>query len=168
MSEHTVVLLVDMQEKFVERLSSVVRERIIKNQQHILCACAHHDIPVANICLKSCGTTIAPLAATIATVARRVDIIKSSADAFSLTTLNRHLREWSARRLLIMGINTSACVLRTAGGALHRDYSVYSANDLIGDGTHFSRTESWWALYRLRRNIHLEKTTDDLCVKLNI
>ena len=168
MSEHTVVLLVDMQERFVERLSSVVRERITKNQQRILSACARHDIPVANICYESYGTTIAPLAATVATVARRVDLIKSSADAFASTTLSRHLKEWSADRLLVMGINRSACVLETIRTALCLDYSVYSANDLIGDGTHFSWTESRWALYRLRRAIHLEKTTDDLCIKLNI
>ncbi len=128
-----VVLLIDMQNRFFERLGEDVREKLVAQQIKVIHVCAERDIPLILIEYQGYGWTIDALAHEVAMVPRHVVVMKGCDDAFVGTSLHKTLRDFSANKLVLMGTNASLCVRDTAKSAVSKGYEIVTADDVIAD-----------------------------------
>ena len=127
------VLLVDMQEYFLEVIEEEKRENIIQPQINVLEYCARKDIPLAEIKFNKRGETLNQLQPYIRNIPRRKEIWKFQFNAFSQPELDIYLKEWNITDVCIMGLYSSACVKATAEGALRHKYNIATSDALIAD-----------------------------------
>jgi len=126
-------LLIDMQSKFVGLWKSVDLGKLVGNQAKVIRYCAALDIPLVVLEYKNRGATLAALQKEIRRVPRVLELLKCDDNGFSNPRLHKMLQQFGAKTLLLMGINASHCVRRTALGAVRRHYSVLTAENLIVD-----------------------------------
>jgi len=130
------VILIDMQEEFVDRLSKKDKKIIILAQQKLLHYCQEKQLPLVVLEYRNnteeYGSTIAPLANIIADIPGVIKIDKPANDGFEKTELLSKLQLMQVKRLWLAGINASACVYDTAESALEH-FSIATSNDLIAD-----------------------------------
>jgi nicotinamidase-related amidase len=145
--DNCVVLLIDMQPRFLRRLSATKEDSLLRSQRNVLEYCEKSDVPLAVLEYKRADETHPRLVEPIARVPRRIKIVKSHDDGFNKTELGRTLDEWDPEYLILMGLNASACVLETARTAADRGFQLATAADLIGDGyVHWGNGVRRWYL----------------------
>ena len=123
------VLLIDMQ----PRLLSLVREKekLIENQIEIIRWCAKEDIPLVVLEFEGAGETIDVLRKEIEKVPRVKTIQKKHDDGFTSQKLEKQLKIFDSKTLLLMGINADYCVKETAIGAMKKGFVIATSNALI-------------------------------------
>lgn len=130
------VILVDMQSGFVKDLRPKEAKLIISRQKEVIRACACNDIPVIALeyaGLAKLGRTIDELQQEISLVPRHLYLLKGDDDGFVESDLWYVLEELGTEHLLIMGVNLSACVKKTARSADKLGFGVFVARDLMAD-----------------------------------
>ncbi len=146
------VLLIDMQDFFLEELSDSDRRRIIESQGEVLEHCAAKDIPVAVVEYEwhryNADRTIPKLRKRVLEVPRHRYLRKDSDDCFLYTRLDETLREWGVRHSFLMGVNASACVMVTGRSALRHGFKIATSSDVIADQASCKYTESSIEWYR--------------------
>ncbi|MFC1608942.1 isochorismatase family protein [Patescibacteria group bacterium] len=157
-SQKICVVIVDMQEYFLEKLAYDERCFIIGNQKKVLRWCAEKDIPVIALEYRCRGKTIKELSDSFYVINRVESIIKSDDNGFSWTRLNRLLYVWGVEELFLMGINASACVKRTARGAVRRRYRIVTSLNLIADPSSYEESKSgcWYKQNGILLDDHLK------------
>lgn len=125
------VILVDMQQYFINDLKCHEEQRVIPNQIAVIKQCAKNNIPVIVLEYCNCGKTIPVLAAELKKLKNPRFIRKSEDNGFDGTRLNRVLKKIKAKRLFFMGINAGACVKETVQNALELSFEVIISNDVI-------------------------------------
>lgn len=135
-----VAVLIDMQPDFIEGLNEDEVRVIIEAQLAVIEACKAYDIPLIVLEFWCWGTTLPELWDAVRKVPRHFRITKRKDSGFTSNQFTHTLESLRPRKLLLMGVNASYCVLSTAKGALRRGYEVVTAEDLIADGVaHASR-----------------------------
>jgi nicotinamidase-related amidase len=129
----TVAMIIDMQGCFVDDLYAVDKALLVESQTAILAYCAQEDIPVICVELIGCDGTIGPLKRVLKTVPRAHTVRKIHTDSFSNSQVHETLQGFGAKKLLLMGLNASACVLATAKSAVRHGYPVITAENLIAN-----------------------------------
>lgn len=144
--DHLAVVIIDMQEYFLNHHPGRIVRKMIANQQNMLGLCARLDIPVIVLEYAKHGKTVRELKKSLRKVWRKRTIIKRSSDGFQKTALVDHLVKLQIKTLLFMGINASACVLDTAKSALSEGFEIITADDLISDPSDWSmyKSETWY------------------------
>ncbi|MBS3165950.1 isochorismatase family protein [Candidatus Woesearchaeota archaeon] len=127
------VIVVDMQTGFLDDFDDKMRRRLIQSHFAVLEYCVKYDVPTAILEYAERGRTILDLCDVIERVPRHSYFIKRVDDGFSLPELKLQLEQWGNYDLLMMGINGSGCVLRTAESAVDNQFKVYTAESLTGD-----------------------------------
>ena len=127
------VLLIDMQEYFLDTIDEKEKKEMISSQIEVLEYCAKKDIPAAILEFAYLGDTIDELVPYISKVPRRCNLKKTKKDGFTNPELLEQLNEWNVKNLSIMGILSSQCVKSTAESALKCGYSIATSNALIAD-----------------------------------
>jgi len=131
-SEFDAVVLVDMQEGFVSHLRKGAAQPLIDCQSLILQECITSNTPVAVLEHNYDDTkTVQVLSEIVMEIPRNVIIRKNTDDGFARTDLDKTLRGWRAKKLLITGINGSYCVKSTARSALDLKYEILTSPRLI-------------------------------------
>lgn len=136
-SSKTAVILIDMQENFLGRIDKKRRTEMIKNQIIIIRLCAQLDIPLFVLEYRQQPKTIEELKEEIAKVPRKCTITKHRDNGFIKTKLAEKLKELNINKVLLMGVNATACVLRTGAGAIKNGFNIITCNRLIADPDHF-------------------------------
>ena len=75
---------------------------------------------------------------------RQIDIEKTTASGFSSSELLAQLRTWKVNHLILAGINASLCVQQTAEEALEYEFTISSAEDIIGDVDYVPDEPFWY------------------------
>lgn len=145
--DHLVILLVDMQEYFVD---TDEKERLIPNHIEVLKFGHRHNVPAIIVEYDGYHDTVSRLSAAIEKLypVNITKIIKRRNDAFEGTQLTAILKSLGATHILIMGVNACACVYETANHALTDGFSVLTSRDLIAGycgGCSRSNREKWYA-----------------------
>lgn len=133
------VLLVDMQEYFLETIEEEKRKSIIQSQINVLEHCARKDIPLAEIKFNKRGESLNQLQPYILNIPRSKQIWKFQHNAFSKPELNISLEKWNIKNVCIMGVYSSACVKATAEGALRHKYHIATSDALIADNYDYNQ-----------------------------
>ena len=127
----SVVVLIDMQSRFIEQLKGGVAEHLMTAQLQVLAHCAARDIPLVVLEYDGFGLTVEPLQGAIRRVLRHTFVVKGTDDGFNTCQLYGVLQAYEAETILFMGINAEACVRDTAASALRHGYHIVTAEALI-------------------------------------
>lgn len=146
------VVMIDMQDFFLENLADESRRKLIENQSWVLDLCAKREIPLFVFEYNAGGVLRGPTTKLLQDKARGVSgvtIVKDNNSAFVGTNLHERLKEKKIRTLFIIGINANGCVQDTAMGALRRGYKVFTSTDLIASTSRGTlglskRNEHWY------------------------
>gem|GEM_PF-5721611 len=130
LSAGAAVLLIDMQESFVNHMGLSEYNDVVGSQREVLTYCASHGIPVAVIEFLGSGPTAPPLMKTLRDVGRKGTIVRYDKDAFTNPDLEHLLERWTIDRVFLMG-TTPVCVGATAADAFVRGYAVATAPDVL-------------------------------------
>ena len=141
--EGLVIILIDMQENFVEALKEKDKRRIIANQIFVIRWCAQNDISIVVLEYEMCGETIEVLAQELKEIKNLETIPKPYDNGFCGTELDYFLNKIDARNLFLMGINASACVKSTAEGAIEKGFEIITSSDVIA-GCNSDNSISWY------------------------
>jgi nicotinamidase-related amidase len=150
-SSKVAVLLIDMQEFFLQRIEQKAHKPLIDNQIKVIRYCAAHKIPLVVLEYEGVGRgkTIPKLQSEIKKVSTVAVIRKPHNSGFRDTNLDLVLKEWRIKKVVLMGINGSGCVQDTAIGALGRKYSVATASEVIASSSERDRnlatSRRWFA-----------------------
>lgn len=125
------VLVIDMQQSFLNGIDDDMVNVLIDNQIKVLRFCAEHDIPVAVLEFQGEGLTLNVLQWEINRVSRYRVFIKLQDDGFSNPELTSCFVGWSVDALILMGVNAGACVRETAIGALNNGFAIATSSQLI-------------------------------------
>lgn len=136
------VLLIDMQEWFLQSIDYSEQRREIPYQLEVLEYCKNNSIPVFVLEYKDCGSTVKILKNKVDSLEKKVYITKNYDDGFVQTDLAKQLRRNNIDTVLLMGINASACVLSTASGAIMAGFKVMTSDDIIADPRSYDLNES--------------------------
>lgn len=127
------VMLVDMQYGFMICMDPKVSEKLIVAQIKVMQQCAANDIPLFVLEYNKSGETLKQLCKEIDKVPRVFRFTKSRNNGFSNPRLQETLADLGIKRLLIMGVNASACVLLTAQSAVHNNIEVITSHEVIAN-----------------------------------
>ena len=132
------IILVDMQEGYVENLRDGEKERIIPNQRAVLEYCRVHDIPVIVLEFNTSrrGETI-PELLEVAKKNSNFDLLrKNYDDGFLCTDLDSTLKSLGVKTIFFMGVNACYCVYSTARSTLARGYEIVTSNSVLSGMKH--------------------------------
>ncbi len=96
------------------------------------------------------GSHTAPILAAVAPHEGDIVVDKPRWDAFHFTELEPILRNLGARRLIVAGLQTNACVESTVRSAMMRNFEVAVPEDAVstdGEELHFNALDSMRVLY---------------------
>lgn len=160
-SKKLAVLLIDMQDSFLKEVAEEEKRREIPYQLDVLDYCKDNNIPVIVLEYELYGETVPVLKKKVDSLPVKEYITKSYDDGFFelKTTKRSHtygriiklldeklldddflktevedkLRAYGIDSILLMGINASGCVLRTAESAVKLGFKIITSKDLIAD-----------------------------------
>jgi len=127
------VLLIDMQERFLDKFRDSKKKNLIKRQIRLLKYSRISDLPLVALEFAELGGTIQELRDHINLLKRHAYIVKDGNNGFFEDRLIEQLMYWRITNLILTGVNTSACVRDTAEGALKHDFCVTYIDDLVAD-----------------------------------
>lgn len=126
-------IVVDMQKDFLKDFEFPVRERMITEQLKTIGILTGYNVPFLVLEYKNNGETDDRILDAISCSISLEPIIKEKPNGFENKHLDEILKRLDTRKIILMGINASACVMETAKGAKKRKYQVISANTTMGD-----------------------------------
>lgn len=131
------VLLIDMQNVFVDHLRVGAKEKIIPKQIEVIRKCKENDIPLYVIVLdnpnfpKEIMSLNMQISDELENIPNKILITKNKDNAFAGTNLDELLFDQRITHLLLMGVNAQGCVLDTAKTAIEKGFKIITASDLI-------------------------------------
>ncbi len=142
------VLLIDMQPSFLGKISKKKKVGLVSRQIEVIRECARLDVPLIVLEYRNQGDTLIELMNEVRLVPRNQLIIKLYDDGFEGTDLNRILKGFSVKTLVLMGVNASYCVKKTALSAVGLGYKIITGDYLI-DNTcrccrHREKDRGWY------------------------
>lgn len=150
------VLIIDMQKVFLEDIDGKERRRLIESQAEILNYCAEHDIPIVVVEYRGCGKTIRELKRRIKKVPRQEFVTKNVNNGFRNPELEEALKTWGVKKIILMGVNASACVIETAEGAIKKGFQIATSECLIADEGKTDKSLPWYKKNSIYKENHLE------------
>lgn len=128
------IVIVDMQEYFLSKLSKGTQESLVRNNLKLIDLCLQEGYPLFVLELKpeEYGETSPLIKDRISTFPLYSRIKKRFNDGFNGTSLLERVQD--LENLVITGVNAGACVLETATSAAAAQFTVHIADDLIADG----------------------------------
>ena len=156
------ILMIDMQRPFLEDIQNA--PELITRQLDVLSQFKHYNIPAIAIEYNNHGPTIPVLKDTLRRYEQSTSVQKPFDDGFLATRLDDLLQEREVKNVLLMGVNASACVRKTAIGG-QRKYSFFTSAELIADPAHWEQDYHNW----YEANTHYTHTSKELfCKKIRL
>ena len=162
-------IVIDMQMHFIQKHSSLRIKEIKKAQIRMIRYFASQSIPVLVLEYRGNGDTIKELKDVISTVPYHTCLreyeryfTKSDDDGFTNPMLLEILEALGSEHLVLMGVNASSCVRRTAQSAKGNGFYVSSSEDLISDCKPDINPKVWYE----RNCRYYTRTAEDLILKL--
>jgi len=128
----TGIFLIDMQDKFLGRIDTREQEREIPNQIKVLEYAQENNLPIYVLEYEGKGETTARLKRQLSN-GEYETITKPDDNGFLGTDLDALLTDDEIENIVLMGINASFCVKRTATGAKDAGYRIITSPEVISD-----------------------------------
>ena len=148
-SNNIAVVLVDMQDFFLEKFDKEKVKELILNQNKVLELCGVNKIPLIVLEYRGRGKTISALQKCIKKITDVCVVIKENNSGFRDTNLDKLLKNKGVKKIILMGINGSGCVQDTAIGALKRGYKIMTSKGVIASNTmrdaNLATSKKWYS-----------------------
>lgn len=148
-SNSTAVILVDMQDFFLEKFEKEKVKDLILNQNKVLELCEVNKIPLFVLEYSGRGKTVSALQKSIKKVEDVSVVVKENNSGFRDTNLDELLKNKGVKKIILMGINGSGCVQDTAIGALKRGYKIMTSRGVIASNTmrdaNLATSKKWYS-----------------------
>ncbi len=135
-SNGTAVIVVDMQDSFLDHLKRDEKKKEMPNYIEVLKHCKKHNVPVFVLEYKGHGQTTQELQYRILDLEQKVVITKTHMNGFIDTSLHEYLKKAKINTVYLVGVAASACVKSTAYGALERGINIIASKETMADGQH--------------------------------
>jgi len=138
LKNNTAVIIVDMQDFFLDNYTPKNKELLITNQIKIVELCVKNKLPFVILEYKCRGIFRGKLIQKLDKMIKntcRETIIKESNSGFTDTNLDLILNNLKIKKILLLGINANGCVQDTAIGAIRRGYKVITAHGIIASSS---------------------------------
>jgi nicotinamidase-related amidase len=138
LKKNTAVIIVDMQDFFLDNFTPKNRELLIMNQIKIIKLCVKNKLPFVILEYKCRGIFRGELIKKLDKMIKNTQketIIKESNSGFTDTNLDSILNNLKIKQILLFGINANGCVQDTAIGAIRRGYRVITASGIIASSS---------------------------------
>lgn len=148
-AEHSLLLIIDIQERLASAMPSAILEKIVKNNNILLQAASELDIPViqSEQYPKGLGNTITPISEKMPSSTH--SITKTSFSCSGAEGFNDLIVKQKRQQVIITGIESHVCVLQSALQLQRQGYTVYVVEDAICSREKSNHKN---ALARLRQN----------------
>jgi hypothetical protein len=157
-SDNVALLIVDMEDKLLEKHYEEDKNRLIENQKELLGYCCHHDVPVVFVCGRGKKTTDEFLS-SIEDVPRHISLEKVGNSCFANPNLDSLLKGWSIDIPIVSGINTPYCILATVESGTNLGYKMATSTELVSKSRRLSDKGS---LDKLRKKCYFSESYKDL------
>jgi nicotinamidase-related amidase len=166
----TAVIIVDMQEFFLQAFPQALRDKFINEQEKVIDACLKLKMPFFLVEYKAGGSdrgkTIQKLGTRIKGSLEET-VIKESNGAFTDTSLDALLKKAHVKKIVLFGLNANGCIQDSAMGALRRGYEVLTSQGIIASSSRkdlslSKRNKEWFV-----RNVSFFEDTESLIKELN-
>jgi len=143
------VVIIDMQNYFLDQLSLDDREDLVEQQKSLLKYCQREGIKVFVLEYQGLGETTEELKTELANLSEIEYIQKPHDGAFEETHLDQRLKAEGLTHLLLSGVTAGACVKQTFIQGRERGYQVITTRNLIADkpvykGTMVDEMQHWY------------------------
>jgi nicotinamidase-related amidase len=138
LKKNTAVIIVDMQDFFLDNFTPKNRELLIMNQIKIIKLCVKNKLPFVILEYKCRGIFRGELIKKLDKMIKNTQketIIKESNSGFTDTNLDSILNNLKIKQILLFGINANGCVQDTAIGAIRRGDRVITASGIIASSS---------------------------------
>lgn len=126
------ILLIDMQDDFLQEIDEDEKAREIPRMQEVLNYAGKRQVPIVVLEYRGHGETIEALKREIISLPTDIRyIVKNGDDGFYQTPLAEHLEQLGVKDLILMGVNATGCVKTTAYGALKNGFGIITSRDVI-------------------------------------
>ena len=148
-SEHSQLLVIDIQERLASAMPADVLDKIVKNNNVLLTAASKLGIPVIHSeqYPKGLGNTVAALAEHFPEASQSVT--KTSFACSGAEEFDELIAKQKRQQIIITGIESHICVLQTALQLQQQGYVVYVIEDAICSRKKFNHKN---AIKRLRQS----------------
>ncbi|MEX0918142.1 MAG: isochorismatase family protein [Candidatus Paceibacterota bacterium] len=135
--EGVAVILIDMQNGFMQELREGALKKILPNQLAALEAANALGISVAVLEFRGYGDTLTELMNQVVKSADYEVFIKCTDSGFSCTAFEAWLEaRKNIQTLFLMGINAGFCVRATATDAIRKGYTIMTSTGVIAGQKH--------------------------------
>lgn len=131
--ENLVILVEDIQEKFLDQLYEEDAKTLIHSTKQVLKEAIHYDIPIAVLETRYKGTDFGPTAPELQEIyakGRYKQIDKHKQNGFLETALDNYFQEINNKHILIIGMHANECIRSTIQGGTP-NYTFITAGNLI-------------------------------------
>jgi nicotinamidase-related amidase len=147
--ESLAVVVIDMQEEFLQQLAPTSMVRLIRAHKKFLLSCAESNVKVVVIEHTCTDQKTTPhLLPVLNRILRLRTIRKDRDDAFEGSGLPWLLEELAVTRLILTGINASSCVYDSAKSAINAKFNVTVVGELLADWEGYADYQKSRSLFR--------------------
>ncbi len=146
------IILVDMQDSFLQGIHTPERIQLIREQKKVLAVAAEYDLPVLIFEMDNYGQTTKELQELVDTVPRTKTFSKNRNDGFEIydplprfdpeTFPSDWLKQQGVDSVYMMGVNGNACVKETADSAMKMGFTIATSTDVIATANKNAATGS--------------------------
>ncbi|PIN93437.1 hypothetical protein COU54_02860 [Candidatus Pacearchaeota archaeon CG10_big_fil_rev_8_21_14_0_10_31_24] len=150
------IIVIDMQEGFLKRISYEELTRILPGQLALLEHCKSKKIPTIFLEYTGEGPTYQVLKDRAKGIPDFEIMTKSDDNGFCQPKLKSKLKRLNVQHICLAGINAEACVKKTAERALSEGLKIISSKDIIGSYNYgvVQSTNKWFAKYGTHYETH--------------
>ena len=138
------VIVVDMQEYYLELVRQKAREPLIRAHENILRHCAQTNTPVVYLEYAGFGNTIERLRHNSLGITNYGIVRKRHLNGFRELELARMLKLWEVSNVYLTGVFSNACVQSTAKGAIKEGFRVLVSKDAIAEDAVIKNDFRWF------------------------
>ena len=148
-AEHSILLIIDIQEGLASAMPSCVLDNVIKNTNILVQAANELDIPIIHSeqYPKGLGNTVTSITDNL--LENSHSITKTSFSCSSADGFNDLIVKQKRQQIIITGIESHICVLQSALQLQRQGYSVHVVEDAVCSRKKLNHKN---ALARLRQN----------------
>lgn len=132
------VVIVDVQENFLNNIWKINKKRLINNHRKLLNLCSKKEIPVTALSYEGGGEYPPELKDYLSKYPKESFIDKRDTSGFSNPSLERRLHNLGLKEILYTGLNAHACVLSTLLDGIGKGITPVSCGSLVGDTSGYS------------------------------
>jgi len=143
LEEKTALMIVDMQDPFMNAISKQELKREIPHYLELIEYAKKENMPVFVLEYSWTGPTTEVIKEKLRELEDVTYLIKESNSGFRTTDLEERLKEKGIKNIIMSGAYASACVIETSFDAIDKGFNLITSKEIISDGDPKNGYHDW-------------------------